>query len=218
MCFVNGIPLIVIEAKRPNASTASKLTLDEAISQHLCNQMPKEIPHLYVYSQLLLAINGVDARYATQGTASDFWTVWQDEDFSKQYIEDIKNSSLENNQQIAIFKNRPHKEKTWYDALIAEGKLVATKQDELLIGKLSPERLLEFIRLFILFDKKKGKIVDRYPQVFAVKRLIERLSNPEIKGNKGVLSGTQQAQANPLLWCCCLVHLFCILNLINIVF
>ena len=41
---------------------------------------------------------------------------------------------------------------------------------------LSPARLLEMTRYFTLFDKKAGKIVARYQQVFGIKRLIERIS------------------------------------------
>ena len=37
VCYVNGIPLVVIEAKRPVSSTKDKAMVDEGISQHLRN-------------------------------------------------------------------------------------------------------------------------------------------------------------------------------------
>ena len=65
VCFVNGIPLAVIEAKRPDAHTGKAPTIDEGISQTLRNQRHDEIPQLFAYSQLLISINGNTGRYAT---------------------------------------------------------------------------------------------------------------------------------------------------------
>ena len=47
--FVNGIPLCIIECKRPDM----KEPLKQAISQHLRNQQDDGIRQLYVYSQLI---------------------------------------------------------------------------------------------------------------------------------------------------------------------
>src|SRR5690554_7775149 len=49
--FVNGIPLAVIECKRPDLSDA----VDQAISQHLRNHRVDEIPELYCLAQVLVA-------------------------------------------------------------------------------------------------------------------------------------------------------------------
>ena len=51
VCYVNGIPLVVIEAKRPESSgggNPAKAMVEEGISQHLRNQRPDEIPNLFV--------------------------------------------------------------------------------------------------------------------------------------------------------------------------
>jgi len=73
--FVNGIPLVVIECKRPD----TKDPLAEAVSQHLRNQRDDEIPALFLYSQLLLAITKNEAQYGTTGTPARFWSVWKEE-------------------------------------------------------------------------------------------------------------------------------------------
>lgn len=67
------------------------------------------------------------------------------------------------------------------------GELAVSGQDKLLISLLSPERLLEMTRFFTLFDKKTGKIVARYQQVFGIKRLLERISTrrPDGAGKVG---------------------------------
>ncbi|MDC9558520.1 type I restriction endonuclease, partial [Pseudoalteromonas sp. CST9] len=79
VCFVNGLPLVVIEAKRPDSNKEGKSTNAEAISQHIRNQGQTEIPHLYAYSQLLLAVNGHEGLYATCGTPEKFWAKWKEE-------------------------------------------------------------------------------------------------------------------------------------------
>ena len=66
--FVNGIPLVVIENKSPHL----KDPMHEAISQHIHNQKEDEIPKLYLYSQLLLALSQNEALYATTGTPEKF--------------------------------------------------------------------------------------------------------------------------------------------------
>ena len=56
VCYVNGLPLAVIEAKRPDSGNPNKNMVDEGISQQIRNQKNDEIPRLFAYSQLLLAI------------------------------------------------------------------------------------------------------------------------------------------------------------------
>ncbi|WP_268799401.1 type I restriction endonuclease subunit R [Pseudomonas huanghezhanensis] len=175
VCFVNGIPLVVIEAKRPDGNAQKGPTIDAGISQSLRNQRHDEIPRLFAYSQLLFSINGSDGRYATCGTPTKFWAAWREEDISATKQHELKNHPLSAKQKSALFAHRPAKDLAWYEDLLAGGELAVTGQDQLLIGLLSPIRLLEMLRYFILFDKKVGKVVARYQQVFGIKRLIERI-------------------------------------------
>lgn len=80
VCFVNGIPLVVIECKRPDLQKGGDKAVTEAISQMIRNQEDDEIPNLFIYSQLLLAVSKNDALYATTGTPRKFWSVWQEEE------------------------------------------------------------------------------------------------------------------------------------------
>lgn len=176
VCFVNGIPLVVIEAKRPDGNAQKGPTIDAGISQSLRNQRHDEIPRLFAYSQLLLSINGSDGRYGTCGTPTKFWAAWREEDFGTAEQHAIKNRPLSTEQKNKLFAHRPVGDLPWYEGLLAGGELAVTGQDELLIGLLSRTRLLDMIRYFTLFDKKAGKVVARYQQVFGIKRLIERIS------------------------------------------
>ncbi|WP_423813143.1 type I restriction endonuclease subunit R [Psychrobacter sp. 219-2-C] len=184
VCFVNGLPLAVIEAKRPDSSREGQSTNAQAVSQHIRNQKPKEIPHLFAYSQLLIAVNGNDGLYGTCKTPEKFWAKWVEEEISEPEFNRLKNQTLSNDQINILFAHRPASAKKEYLSLINAGDLVVTNQDRLIISLLQPERLLEMMRLFTLFDKKAGKIVARYQQVFGIKALIKRISTFDEKGSR----------------------------------
>src|SRR3546814_8763349 len=74
VCFVNGIPFIVIENKRPTED------LKKAGSQLIGYQGEDNIPQLFHYAQLLITMNREDARYATVGAPAKFWQTWREED------------------------------------------------------------------------------------------------------------------------------------------
>ncbi len=193
VCFVNGLPWVVIEAKRPAASKKAKITLNEGIRQNIRNQGANEIPHLFIHSQLLISIDGHDARYGTCGTSKKFWSRWREEQpkenesdshflFTPDQLQEIKNRRLASTQMDAIFDHRPVAKRQQFEQLLAAGERVVTEQDKTLIGLLSPKRLFEFVHLFTVFDSKKGKIVARYQQYFGIKRILERVQQKDAKG------------------------------------
>ncbi|GAB3231280.1 type I restriction endonuclease subunit R [Pseudaeromonas pectinilytica] len=188
VCFVNGIPLVVIEAKRPDGHSGQGAkkgpTINEGISQSLRNQRHDEIPQLFAYSQLLLSINGSDGRYGTCLTPTTFWAAWREEDISEAQMFALKNRRLSAQQMAALFDHRKPHDLIWYQDLVSSGELAVTGQDRLLMSLLSPDRLLEMTRYFTLFDKKAGKIVARYQQVFGIKRLIERIDTRNLQGGR----------------------------------
>ncbi|EGQ8536870.1 TPA: HsdR family type I site-specific deoxyribonuclease [Vibrio parahaemolyticus] len=189
ICFVNGLPWVVVEAKRPDSSREGKPTITEGISQNIRNQKTDEIPHLFAYSQLLMSVNGHDGRYGTCGTPSKFWAKWKEEEITDATFARLKNKPLSAPELDKLFDHRPAKVRDEYLSLIAGGDLVVTDQDRLLVSLLRHDRLLEMTQLFTLFDKKVGKIIARYQQVFGIKALIERVTSFDEKGarNGGVI-------------------------------
>ncbi len=185
VCYVNGLPLVVIEAKRPVSGNPNKSMIDEGISQNIRNQKTEEIPKLFAYSQILMSISGTNARYGTTRTPKKFWANWRDEEFDDAYFKEVVNRPVEDEFKDAVFSGRSSKLRSFFEGLWSGGRL-PNEQDRMLISLLSPERLLEFVRFFILFDSKIGKIAARYPQVFGVKKLIERLrTNKKGGGREG---------------------------------
>lgn len=210
VCFVNGLPWVVIEAKRPDSTKDGKPTVAEGISQNIRNQKNGEIPHLFAYSQLLLSVNGNDGLYGTCGTPSKFWAKWKEEQLTDATVAQRKNAPLAQDKLDLLFNHRPAWVQDEYLSLIAAGELTITDQDRILVSLLSHDRLLEMTRLYTLFDKRVGKIVARYQQVFGIKALVERVTSFDDKGarNGGVIwhttgsgkSFTMVFLAKALLW------------------
>lgn len=181
--FVNGIPLAVVEAKRPVSTTRDKAMVDEGISQHLRNQQGDGIQELYAFSQLLLSISGSEGRYATSGTPKKFWSIWREEEIPEAELSALRNQRLSEAQRAALFADRPGWALKDYDRLHASSVAV-TEQDRLVIGLLRPARLLDFTRRFMFFDKKLGKIVARYQQVQGTKAILGQVAKKKPDGSR----------------------------------
>jgi type I restriction enzyme R subunit len=184
--FINGIPLCIIECKRPDM----KEPLRQAISQHLRNQQEDGIRSLYVYSQLSLSIASQEAAYATNATPEKFWAKWQEkfEENEKgteyhEKLKELKNKPLSGTFKDKLFADRFKYVRQYFDALEQE-EIFPTVQDEYLFGLCRPERLMEIIFNFILFDNGEKKIA-RYQQFFAIKKSMHRIRNLENGRRKG---------------------------------
>ncbi|NMA70065.1 MAG: type I restriction endonuclease subunit R [Desulfitobacterium sp.] len=156
--FVNGIPFGVIECKR------ASVDIRQGIEQMLRNQGKDYAPHLFKYTQILMATNPNETKYATCYTPRRFWAVWKEE------YEDWLQAQLSN----SVFHRLP------------------TIQDKNIISLFHPERLMEITKYFILFDNKVKKIA-RYQQFFAVKEIAKAIEERDEKGNRksGVIWHTQ---------------------------
>ena len=149
----------------------------------LCLSKTGEIPSLFAFCQLLLAISGNEGRYGTTKTPAKFWAKWREEEFDEAHFATIKSRPLNQQTMTDLFADKRPGVRHYFSRLWSQPELV-TEQDRLLISLLSPERLLEFIRFYILFDKKIGKIVARYQQAFGIKALIKRISQRNSRGGR----------------------------------
>ncbi len=191
--FVNGIPLCIIECKRPDM----KEPLTQAVSQHLRNQQEDGIRSLYVYAQLVMSLATQEASYATNATPPKFWSHWQEKFLSdsdeKNYhaeLKRLKNEPLPIEKKDKLFSDRFHYVRRYFDALENE-TVLPTVQDEYLFGMCRPERLMDLTHNFVMFDDGTKKIA-RYQQFFAIKKTMERIR--PIEGGKrkgGVIWHTQ---------------------------
>jgi len=190
--FVNGIPLCVIECKRPDM----KEPLKQAISQHLRSQQEDGIRALYVYTQVVLSLATQEAAYATNATPEKFWAKWEEkfegdsdaerrkeEDKYRQELQELKNQPLTLEQKDKLFADRFKYVRQYFDDLESEN-ILPTIQDEYLFGLCRPERLMDIFFNFIVFDNGEKKIA-RYQQFFAIKKSMQRILEVEDGRRKG---------------------------------
>jgi type I restriction enzyme R subunit len=175
--FVNGIPVTVIECKRSAYTDPNKKPVDMAIAQLADYQEADGIPQLFLYSQLLLALARDKAEYGTTGTPRKFWSGWREENADAE-IRDLIGIALPDDQLNKLLDDGPFKaNRQAFKKLLKEGRSIY-EQDRTLYGMCRPDRLLELMYQFILFDNGVKKIA-RYQQFFTVKDILKRVCSAE---------------------------------------
>ena len=195
--FINGIPTVIIECKTPSLK-GTKSPTELAVEQHIRNFSKDGIRSLYVYSNLLLSIATNDGSYATTGTSKEFWAKWKEQFQNREAetaywdeLKELKNTPLNTAQKDALFSDRFKYVKKYFDGLEDEVRPL-TKQDELLYSLCRPERIIDFVRNFTLYDDGVKKVA-RYQQYFAVNETVKRVTHFDNTGKRkgGVIWHTQ---------------------------
>lgn len=196
VCFVNGIPFVVIECK-PAALAAGKVPVEEGISQHLRNQGASEIPRLFHYAQLLLSLAVREARYGATGTPLPFWFAWRERELDEAGLRALRGARPES-ERVALrdtlmaSRFRVVREPmSSYEAKLGSPQEI-TEQDRLLWALCQPQRLLELVRHYTLFEGGARKVA-RYQQYFAVRDVIAKVRQRRPDGSRvgGVIWHTQ---------------------------
>lgn len=171
--FVNGLPLVVIEAKDATEVTANPM--EEAFQQLMrySNQrvetrlagLKEGEPKLFYTNQLLIRTNGERAEFGTiTATEDEYFYPWKD-----------------------IY---PVKYREFTPPL---GKV--RSQETLIQGMLPKETLLDLVRnctVFMDVGKERAKVMARYQQYRAVCKIIERLRTGKAPSDRsGVIWHTQ---------------------------
>jgi type I restriction enzyme R subunit len=184
--FINGIPIGVIECKSPSTD------VEQGISQHLRNQQDDEIPGLFRTIQLVLAANKNAARYGTVSTPAKFWSLWREREDKDDAVMAAVTTKLTVSQVRSTFADGFADEQAAFESSQAEGGRALTEQDRVVHALCRPDRLLDLVRRFTLFDGGEKKIA-RYQQFFAVSSLLRRVKTRDAAGRRqgGVIWHTQ---------------------------
>lgn len=184
--FVNGIPFLIIENKRPTES------LKKAGSQLVGYQNEDNIPQLFHFAQMMLTMNRVEARYATVGTPQKFWQTWRDEEDSDAAISAAANHALTAADKDAIFSGDFAGARAYFETMQAEGERAVSPQDRTTFALCRPERMLDLVRRFTVFDGGVRKIA-RHQQFFGIRKAVERVRQFDMNGIRkgGVIWHTQ---------------------------
>ncbi|MEX1193527.1 MAG: type I restriction endonuclease subunit R [Dehalococcoidia bacterium] len=176
--FVNGIPLVVIEAKSPTLLEVWKTRAVRQLRRY--QEAGPEwhgagAPELFDYNLMCIANCGADAAYGTLGARENEYAGWKS-------VEPYAESDL------------PEK-----FGVEAKGQVA------LIVGMLSPVNLMEMLRDFVVYEPEKGRLIKklpRYQQFRAVRSAIDRiLANTEPEKRGGVVWHTQgSGKSLTMLW------------------
>jgi type I restriction enzyme R subunit len=185
--FVNGIPLGVIECKRPG-HVGGEDPLEQAIAQQQRNQREQEIPKLFQYAQVLFALAVNQAKYGATGTPLPFWQGWREQVLPGAELVELLRSPLTVEQTERTFASDPFRFKgatataarAWLDGIVSAGR-VPTEQDRLLWAVARPERLLALASRYTVFEAGTRKLA-RYQQFFTVEEILTRVQSRDASG------------------------------------
>lgn len=162
--FVNGIPLVLVECKKPGSTEA----MAEAIRQHhryadrRGSQVPEGNPRLFHTMQLLLATCGDRAMLGSITSGPEHYQSWRDP------------YPMTTDELAQRLKKR---------------ESAVTAQDILTGVVLHPHRLLDIVHNYVTFmqtgDGKTVKIVPRYQQYRAVCRAVDHLATGKTRKQDG---------------------------------
>lgn len=183
--FVNGIPFVAIECKRPSEP------VKKADHQLIRYQRADHVPAFFHAAQLLISTNRREARYATVGAPSKFWSPWVEVDDAEDDVRVAVQHPLDPSIIDGLFVDERARAAA-RDQLGGLADRTPSDQDALLYALCRPERLLEIVRSFTVFDGGQRKIA-RHQQYFAVRRTIERVTSGSAGGPRpgGVVWHTQ---------------------------
>ena len=181
--FVNGIPFAVIECKK------ASVPVDEAVYQMIRNQKFAQTPKFFLFPQILIATNINEIKYGTMQTPFEFYSVWKEKDAPADYetkvLENI-NKPIDDNTVSQVCKDLRRKD------YVHHTKASLSAQDLGICALLSPSRLLDLVRNFIIYDNGIKKIT-RYQQYFAIKKTLQKIKNFDENGKRrgGLIWHTQ---------------------------
>lgn len=168
VCFVNGIPLAVIECKSPYITSPMSDGINQ-LRRYANLRHPNDdegAEKLFWYNQLMVSTCRDQAKVGTISSSSQHYGDWKDA--------------------------YPFKDK---ELTLDAGIEGVTAQQRLLAGMFNKEGFLDLLQNFVIYETVDGRLIKkvaRYQQYRAVNKVIERLKNGENRRDKsGVVWHTQ---------------------------
>ena len=185
VCFVNGLPLAVIECKSPYISSP----MQEGVNQ-LRRYANLRQPHndegaekLFWYNQLMVSTCRDQAKVGTISSTGQHYGDWKDAyPFTDADLSAPIESEIELSSPVC------------YAGDFAEPKPV-TAQQRLLAGMFSRDNFLDILQNFVIYEPVDGRLIKkvaRYQQFRAVNKVIQRLkTGKDRKERSGIVWHTQ---------------------------
>lgn len=182
ICFLNGLPVVVIECKSPKAKEPIPVAIDQLM--RYCEQRNYQREgnkSLFYFNQFVVATCRQKAKFGTISTTIEkHFYRWTDP-----FPESIDGLINYCNPQKHLFVDEQNND----EDLEPAQRTSPNDQQRLVHGMLKPKNLLSIIRSFSVFSTdSKGnviRIVGRYQQFRAVKKTVHQLLNGTNKRERG---------------------------------
>ncbi len=206
VCFVNGLPLAVIECKSPYKADAIAEGIDQ-LRRYANVRYPEYdegAQKLFWYNQLMVSTCRDQAKVGTISSSAQHYGDWKDAypltdaDIRAMVQQPAflstgstapshKTGDVPSPEYLVAAKN--------VAASVETTSVEVTSQQRLLAGMFNPASFLDLIQNFILFEPVDGRMIKkvaRYQQYRAVNKVIERLKTGATRKEKsGVVWHTQ---------------------------
>ena len=187
ICFVNGIPISVIECKSPRAQEPIPEAIDQLMRYCEQREYIKEgSKPLFYYNQFIIATCRNKAKFGTITTTIEkLFYRWIDP-----FPFTVAELTEYCNPQKTYFTDAEGNDD---EDIIPERRTSPNDQQRLVHGMLKPENLLDIIRTFSVWITGDNgtmiRVVSRYQQFRAVKKTVERL-----------LKGVNRDERGGIIW------------------
>lgn len=191
VCFVNGLPLAVIECKSPYIADAIAEGINQ-LRRYANLRFPENdegAQKLFWYNQLMVSTCRDQARVGTISSSAQHYGDWKDAyPLTDEAIAGLLGSAVPQWDVQDVASPVCYAEEF-------ETTPAITAQQRLLAGMFNPASFLDLIQNFILFEPVDGRLIKkvaRYQQYRAVNKVIERLKQGTTRKEKsGVVWHTQ---------------------------
>lgn len=178
VCYVNGLPFVVIENKKPSVD------VNKAVDQMVRNQSPEYSPRFFAYPQSLIGTNNQELKYGTTGVQAEFYAKWREKERTQDDLDReasrLISRKIDDGTYSSVLKDLSFNLKNHRQKL----NRLPTEQDKTTISLLSKDRLLNIAKNFIIYDGTEKKIM-RYQQFFAVNKILKRIHEIEVDETHG---------------------------------
>ena len=181
--LVNGIPLVPIEAKQCARRGTNWL---EGVRQF--DTYDRRSDKLFMAHLFGVACNGRLCKYGIPGASASYFNEWKDSVIANRYPNPILDPE---NDLCRTYKDEEDGLMHFDVERLPNGNLLEQMKFGI-IGLLQPERVLDILQHFIVFERDNRKIIKkvaRYQQLRAANKIVERVTHTDKK--QGVIWHTQ---------------------------
>jgi type I restriction enzyme R subunit len=167
--LVNGIPLVPIEAKQCARRGTNWL---EGVKQF--QTYDRRSDKLFISHLFGVACNGRLSKYGIPGASSSYFNEWKDSVVANKYDNPLLHPE---NDLCRVYQDETDGLMHFDVERLPNGQLLEQMKFGI-IGLLQPERVLDILQHFIVFERDNGKIIKkvaRYQQLRAANKIVDRV-------------------------------------------